>query len=90
MVRSDQWLPYSSELAAELKEDKCTNQGGFGEALVELVEVLENLEAATESDQRTPSRSSDARHSLVFGREAGKWPFGARDGFLERLSFELF
>ena len=47
MVRNDQWLPYSSDLAAELKKDELTNRGSFGEALDELVEILKNLEAST-------------------------------------------
>lgn len=85
MVRSDQWLPYSSELAAELKEDKCTNQGGFGEALVELVEVLENLEAATESDQRTPSRSS-APAPRMLGKVSAKKLF--EDEMLNEKAFQ--
>lgn len=59
MVKNDQWLPYSSELADELKRDPRTNRGSFGEALAELQELLAKLGAESPGESsRTPAKSS--------------------------------
>ena len=84
MVRNDQWLPYSSDLAAELKKDERTNRGSFGDALDELLEVLKNLEASTVSDQGTPSTSS-APAPRMLGKVSAKKLF--EDEMLNEKAF---
>ena len=84
MVRNDQWLPYSSDLAAELKKDERTNRGSFGDALDELLEILKNLEASTVSDQGTPSPSS-APAPRMLGKVSAKKLF--EDEMLNEKAF---